>query len=408
MSKKTNIEKKPIIKDFGIQPYRKCDKDYPEVIRTPTFKAANDATVVRESEFAKPYDESEDYSGMEYGAPNWPGFNYPGMDYPDMGLPVPDFPNMYDPWKMYFRCSVDPCWCEGETKTFAANCTYEIVDAKFIPSESDLSVTFTKNTISITALNGIREGESGNLTITMLARVPKGGTLWQGKYDPVYGRHGGISVSECGDLECCDDSAMAWDDAGSGDTIVREGTCNLAITDNGTAGAPYDWSVTGTGYWFDQAYSITSLQTSAKQVTLYADNTACGAASIIVNGCGANSVSGEVRGTIGQWIRRYCRTGIECPGCGWPCAKGSLGGTGCTDWGGARCCLQNGGTAEGAPYGPNEEIVGKIKFWHYWKCQNGFGSDTCCCGITDAVSNRCNTCLPLATRYMGSFWEWIC
>ena len=79
MSKKTNISKKPIVRDYGIQSYRAADDaDYSEIIGTPTFFAANAATVVRESEFAKPYklDDGDDHSSMEYPWPNWPGIDY--------------------------------------------------------------------------------------------------------------------------------------------------------------------------------------------------------------------------------------------------------------------------------------------------------------------------------------------
>lgn len=331
MSKKTNIGKKPIVKDFGIQPYRKCDKDYPEVIRTPTFKAANDATVVRESEFAKPYDESEDYSGMEYAAPNWPGTDWPGMDYPDMGLPVPDFPNMYDPWKIYFRCNVDPCWCEGDTKTFAANCTYEIVKVKFFPPESDLSVAWTKNTISITALSGIRDNESGYLTITMKANVPKGGTLWQGKYDPVYGSHGGISVKECDD--CCDDSGMAWDSDASAETVAQNNSCAVAITDSLGIGGPYSWSVSGTGF------SLSSAQTTGLSNTLNAGGSACGAATITVTGCGGAVVTGYVRCTTGHWGDLEV-IGSNCTACpANSCSPGLISGESLLDY--ATICRAN-------------------------------------------------------------------
>jgi len=310
MSRKTNISKKPVVRDYGIQSYRAGDKkDYSEIIGTPTFFAANAATVVRESEFAKPYDESEDYSGMEYPAPNWPGTDWPGIDYPNMGLPVPDFPGMYDPWHMNFRCDVSPCWCEGETKTFAANCTHEIISAHFAPSEDDLSVAFSKSTISITAASGIRSGESGYLTITMKANVPKGGSLWQGKYNPVHGTHSSISVSECWGSICCDDSGMAW--AGP-ETINQDESKSVAITDSLGNGGPYSWSVSGSGFTLDHA------ETTGLTNMLNADVAACGTATVTVTGCGGTIVTGYVRCTTGNWTEiDSCTNVASCGGvCG--------------------------------------------------------------------------------------------
>ena len=298
MSRKTNISKKPVVRSYGIQSYRAGDKkDYSEIIGTPTFFAANAAFVVRESEFARPY-KAEDYCEMEYAAPLWPGFDWPGVDFPGMDLPVPDFPEMYDPWAMQFYCSVDPCWCEGETKTFLAGCTYEIVDAYFSGSESHLSVSFTKNSISITAADGINSGDSGFLTIVMKAYVPKGGTKWQGKYNPVIGTHSGKLVSKCTGDECetCDDSGIAW----AGPETINQGESDkvLTITDSLGLGGPYSWSVSGSGFTLD------SPTTTGLTNLLNADGAACGTATVTVIGCGETSITGHIRCSEGSWSQQ--------------------------------------------------------------------------------------------------------
>jgi len=297
MSRKTNVGKKPTLRDYGIQPYRACDKEYSDVMRTATFKAAHDAVVIRESEFAKPYGDveevGEDYSGMEYPAPRIPP---PGNDYPGMGLPVPDFGEIYNPWHLTFYCSPDLCWCEGEQKCATANCTYEIVKVEFAYfSYPEWSLTWTKNRICITA--PADASGSPSINITMRANIPKGGGLWQRKFDVVYGTHGNISVSECRASECCSGTVTAWDYVNSAATIGQSANTIVYVTGSGTE---LEWSVSGTGFFFDAGLSLTTITTGAS-TTLYTNASACGAATITVTDCASNVVTGYIRCTVGVW-----------------------------------------------------------------------------------------------------------
>ena len=292
MSRKTSIPKQPIFKDRGIQTYRSCDDGFADSMRKTTFKQADDETLVRESEFAKPYDpEYEDYSAMEYEAPYYPPF---GFDFPDMG----DLPEFYDPWHIIFHCTVDPCYCEGQTQRFFAQCTQEIVDAKISPAHAGLSATYSNNSILIKAednAKGIAE-----LDITMRARTPKGGGLWQRRYRIVYGHHSGIFVGRCIEssvYSCCDvSSPVAWDDANSDDTVAQSSTAAIAITGSGS---PFTWSVSGTGYTLDYA------ETDGLENTLNASAGACGTANITVVDCDGNSVIGYVTCTTGVWKKSF-------------------------------------------------------------------------------------------------------
>lgn len=99
----------------------------------------------------------------------------------------------------------------------------------------------------------------------------------------------------CVDLEVvCECTGATWDSTTSAEAIVRESSCTVAITDGGSG--TKTWSVSGTGFWFDEGYTITSLDTTANSVTLYADATACGTA--VIAACGA---TGYVKCTTGSW-----------------------------------------------------------------------------------------------------------
>uniref|UniRef100_A0A6M3IHF9 Putative structural protein n=1 Tax=viral metagenome TaxID=1070528 RepID=A0A6M3IHF9_9ZZZZ len=76
----------------------------------------------------------------------------------------------------------------------------------------------------------------------------------------------------------------AWDSVTSAATIARSGSCIVAIVDLG-GGGPYVWQVSGIGFWFDPEYTLTSIETSEISIMLYADDTACGTATITVTGC---------------------------------------------------------------------------------------------------------------------------
>jgi hypothetical protein len=66
--------------------------------------------------------------------------------------------------------------------------------------------------------------------------------------------------------------------------------------------SPYTWSVSGTGFSLG-----TEGEPTGPTNTLYADGTACGAATITVTGCDGTQVEGYVRCTVGTWKHiSYC------------------------------------------------------------------------------------------------------
>lgn len=288
MSRKTSIPKKTILGDRGIQTYRSCDKGFTDSMRVTTFKevknAAGDARIVRESEFAKPYGEQyeepfEDFSAMEYGAPNIPPW---GWDYPSMV-------DLDSPWHVTFLCGGEFCYCLETSRSFDAECGWEIIGAEFVPSWNEVGVSFDKTNVFTYGL--ATAAGCGTLTITMKAKFKSGD-----KYQTVIGTHSGIQVCKCSDDECdeCDDTAIAWDSVNSPETIARSTAVTVYITDSLGTGGPYTWAVSGTGFTLDDA------TTAGLTNTLNADGSACGSAVITVTGCDVTEAIGYVRCTAGS------------------------------------------------------------------------------------------------------------
>jgi len=98
--------------------------------------------------------------------------------------------------------------------------------------------------------------------------------------------------------DTCDDSMIAWDDATSADTIARNGSATVAITDSLDKGWTYTWGVSGTGFTLDNVITGQGVLTN----TLRADATACGVATVTVTGCDGRVVTGSVLCTTGTWV----------------------------------------------------------------------------------------------------------
>jgi len=90
--------------------------------------------------------------------------------------------------------------------------------------------------------------------------------------------------------------AMVWDYAVSAETVVRDDSALVAFDCNeDPSGAPYTWEITGTGF------TLNAETTIDYQNLVFADNTACGTASITVTDSCGHSTDGYVRCTTGMW-----------------------------------------------------------------------------------------------------------
>jgi len=108
--------------------------------------------------------------------------------------------------------------------------------------------------------------------------------------------------------DTCGNSKIVWNDPVSDDTIARNSSCTVAITDALGKGGPYTWSVSGNGFSLKNDPPSNGLTN-----TLYANGTACGTATITVIGCnGTTKITGYVRCTTGTWVTTQTN-GPDCP-----------------------------------------------------------------------------------------------
>ena len=152
------------------------------------------------------------------------------------------------------------------------------------------------------------------------------------------------------DHDCTEDPDLVYDTVNSDETIDRNGSATLFVIGKN---APYTWSVSGTGF------TLKNEEPTGPTNTLYADDTACGAATVTATGCDGPPVTGYVRCTTGGWSL-------------FPVD-----------------CHQNGG----AGTNKSTEIVGNKKYETYWGCMNDrFGTDTSCCDKSPAATTACALC----------------
>ncbi|KKL91355.1 hypothetical protein LCGC14_1895540 [marine sediment metagenome] len=101
---------------------------------------------------------------------------------------------------------------------------------------------------------------------------------------------------------CPPECTLAWNEGFSAETITTPGVGGQNEVSIGVTGGtpPYTWSVSGTGF------SLEFTTTTSGNNTLYADDTACGTATITVTDVCGCSVVGYVRASDGEW----CLTNI--------------------------------------------------------------------------------------------------
>lgn len=289
--------------------------------------------------FDKPYLD-QDYRAMhlKWPAPTWKG----------SGGKVPPHVWPKRPGKHTFIFDVGTCtiWSFGGDCGEIIEISGWIWDPYFVSGETTFNWSAVSDNPGLASIIGIdvsgdgisahikiqlSDTESGTATICVKATMVGGTALKEAEYAPTpkgwiptieyafenllpTGEQRAIISHDCGcvDIEvtCCDDSEMAWDSGTSAETIAREASATVAITDSGGLGGPYSWSVSGTGFTLDNATTVGLTN------TLNADATACGTATITVTGCDGTVVIGYVRCTTGQWVSQgfICDYGAQSGG----------------------------------------------------------------------------------------------
>jgi hypothetical protein len=65
---------------------------------------------------------------------------------------------------------------------------------------------------------------------------------------------------------------------------------------------PFQWQMSGNGFWFDAAHTITTIQTIDPSVTVYVGSSACGSATLTATDSSGCSTTGTVRTNAGSWV----------------------------------------------------------------------------------------------------------
>ena len=302
--------------DYGRRLYIP-DQSYGEQMGVGSRKSAftQNTDVYQQSNLKKPYKE-DDYDDMEYLADPYPGLPLFDFDFGsdvDSPLESPYPGESYVPWTVKFLCFSNPCYGYGEEHCEPLSCQWPVTGFQIHSKPAGCTTNFSPGQICAQC----PEGETGwiSFDIIMLATFQHNGATVK-----VEGRYFNMSMSHC--IGLCDDTGIAYS-ATSDDTIVREGTAAIAITDSlGTKGSPYAWSVSGTGFTLDNP------TTTGLTNTLNASSTACGTATVTVTGCGSTSVTGYVRCTTGKWVSKSScdHRGGDCPN--WNCLTTTIAGKG--------------------------------------------------------------------------------
>ena len=247
--------------------------------RKPAF--TQNTALYQQSEFKKPYKE-DDYEEMEYLSDGFPGFPAP------WSYDTPPGAETSNPWHVVFLCDVlASCYGRPDEECNPFKCGWNVTGYK-VNSLPNGSCSFKVTGTEICA--SCPEGTVGwiDFNITMQAKFKHNDATVT-----VEGTHYSLTINPC--AVTCNDSGIAWDYVNSPQTIARETSASVYITDTGT-GSPYTWSVSGTGTW-----SLDNVTTEGLENVLNCGADACGPATITVIGCDGTEITGFVRCTTGSW-----------------------------------------------------------------------------------------------------------
>lgn len=357
------------LKDYGRKPYLTT---YDEMMKRPTISAIQNELKERygqfepKSEFEKPY-LSDSYEEMQhYYPPPIPHLSNPEMWFPEFSGPIPDTIEEGIGWYITgcsLKCDTSIIRkCEKEY-CCTLNPAFQPVESIDITGPAELTrqgkkAKKTGDEICFILTADAKDGDKVTITV---------------KTKPRSGQKKGGSCSDsfsvnCDKCDCAVENAVAYSDAGSDDTIDRNGVAVITVTDGCP---PYSWVVTGTGFGFTKA------ATAVKTNTLTADNTACGTATITVTDKCGDTCTGYVRCTTGQWAS---------------CASFAQGG----------CC----------DLGCNEHTVYKEKYKYVMQCGNrsGYGvtSWTGTCNGVGFTLQATDVCQSGWKFCEGEAYEWTC
>lgn len=218
-----------------------------------TDKMVYDLTIVKQSEFKKPY-KSDDYQQMEYDWPDPSPGPTPPWPYPPPWPPGPIPPNV-DPVIItkVFTCSYDICYCKGQKICGTISCTYPIVSISgtaFDAGEASFKGS-NKRKICVSASNDAH----GEIEFVVHMRAEDRGARGQKIYtNGYYQGH----ISECPERMCgckCEGISIGY----TTDTMKAGTSQTLTVVGYGENCTPADftWSTTSGSLSAASGYAVT-------------------------------------------------------------------------------------------------------------------------------------------------------
>jgi hypothetical protein len=273
--------------------------EYGDQMKLVTDKAIYDLTIVKQSEFKKPYAE-DDYPTMEYAWPYPPPWPPPPYD-----PPYPPGPPITPPIIItkVFTCGYDLCYCPGQTKCGSLNCTYPIESVSVTAFDAgDGSITGGGRKFCISA-TAEASGEINFRVIMVATDRGAGNQLIKTK-----GIYEG-NISECPEDQCggctCGGESIGY--------TTQQMSCSGSQTftvNNAKDGCTYTWSVlSGGGSMSGATYTAPATNANCASnavIALYCDTTNLVATLAIAINCVAGG---------GTAVRTY--TGKECQNLGY-------------------------------------------------------------------------------------------
>lgn len=209
--------------------------EYGDQMKLITDKAIYDLTIVKQSEFKKPYAE-DDYPTMEYAWPYPPPWPPPPYDPPWPPGPPVDPPIIIT---KVFTCGYSLCYCPGKKRCGSLNCTYPVESVSVTAFDAgDGSITGGHGSFCISA-TAEASGEIEFRVIMVATDRGAGNQLIKTK--GIYEGH----ISECPEDECggdCGGESIGYTSQGM--SCGAEQTFTVI---GGHDGSVYTWEVSGGG-----------------------------------------------------------------------------------------------------------------------------------------------------------------
>jgi len=293
----------PVDFENGIRPYIGGGKSsYVEQMRRTTDKAIFNELLQKQSEFKKPWANDEGYPEMEYWHP-WmpidPWFPWDFGDPPTVDPLDPDGPGS--------QGGLDDCalYIFGQTlwrecgKEYRIRPIYGRTFRQISLANGQYGASYIKkwNPEYAIIVAGKNDG-APNRVVEVLTVTYNDGSIC--RYDMLnYCKDEDIVETIC--PEDVTDTDLEWDSDNSATTMDTGASATVFIT---PGFGEHTWTVSGTGVFFDKAYSLTTMKKdeTVSAVKLYTEVAACGGFKINVTDYCGNSTDGYVRCTNGQWI----------------------------------------------------------------------------------------------------------